>query len=326
MTGRRIAYGLVLIGAAAFWIYYDGMVSVYLLALVLALPFFSLLVSLPFVRRPAAEIDAPRTASRGSECAVLFRIRCRGKRARLPGIVRASFSDLMEERRDRLIFDAPEDGILVFEALHSGVWQAEIKKAWLCDFLGLWRFPAAVPPPVRLTVPPVPEEPSPAPDFGLFRTSAVAPMPGGGFSEIHELREYRPGDPMRSVHWKATAKTDQPVVREPQIALFRRALVTLSLPDGKEEDARSEADRTLDRLTWVSGRLLEMDIPHAVFFQTDGTLVEIKVRDDLAAFTEKLLSSPLPGKEDSGEAVPPAADWIFRVNGGRSDAKKEADR
>ena len=32
MTGRRIVYGLVLLGSAAFWIYYDGRVSVYLFA------------------------------------------------------------------------------------------------------------------------------------------------------------------------------------------------------------------------------------------------------------------------------------------------------
>ena len=60
MPGRRIAYGLILIGCAAFWIYYDGAVSVYLFAVALALPLFSLLVSLPFCRGLAAEIDHAR--------------------------------------------------------------------------------------------------------------------------------------------------------------------------------------------------------------------------------------------------------------------------
>ena len=140
----------------------------------------------------------------------------------------------------------PESGSVLFHASHSGVWQAEILSAYLCDFLGIWRFPAAPTPPVRLTVPPVPTVPEPPPDFGLFRSVALRPRPGGGYSEIHELREYRPGDPLRTVHWKATAKTDSPVVREAQEALSCRALVTYTLSSD-----RSAADRIFDNLVWV---------------------------------------------------------------------------
>ena len=308
MTGRRIVYGLVLLGSAAFWIYYDGAVSVYLFAAVLILPVFSLLVSLPFARKPAAEIIAPRTVQRGSECSLFFRIRAHNRPSVLPGIIRVSFRDLMEDRVDRLTFAVPEDGSMLFHGAHSGVWQAEIKKAYLCDFLGIWRFPAALTPTVRLMVPPVPSAPAPPPDFGLFRSASCQPRPGGGYSEIHELREYRPGDPLRTVHWKATAKTDSPVVREAQETLSRRALVTYTLsPD------RDAADRIMDSLVWVSGELLAMDIPHAALSMADGRLFTVAVRDDLTALTEALLSAPLPKTAPASPPSPPPADWMFRI-------------
>lgn len=308
MAGRRIAYGLLLLAAAAFWIYYDGRVSVYLLAVVLALPVFSLLVSLPFASGLTAEISHPSVLQRGSECSLFFRIRSHNRPAVLPGRIRAAFLDLMEDRCDRLSFDAPEDGSIVFRADHSGVWQAEIQSAFLCDFLGIWRFPAALTPPVRLTVPPVPRAPDPPPDFGLFRSASYVPRPGGGYSEIHELREYRPGDPLRTVHWKATAKTDSPVVREPQEALSRRALLTCSLsPD------REKADRALDTLAWVSGELIGLDIPHGVLTENDGRLFRIAVRDDLTALLLFLLSSPLPRAGTESQPSLPEADWVFRI-------------
>ena len=319
MAGRRIAYGLLLLVSAAFWIYYDGRVSAYLFGVVLALPFFSLLVSLPFAGGLAAEISHPPVLQRGSECSLFFRIRSRNRPAVLPGRIRAAFRDLMEDRCDRMSFDAPEDGSIVFRAAHSGVWQAEIQSAFLCDFLGIWRFPAPPTPPVRLTVPPIPRVPDPPPDFGLFRSASYVPRPGGGYSEIHELREYRPGDPLRTVHWKATAKTDSPVVREPQEALSRRALLTCALsPD------RDEADRALDTLAWVSESLIGLDIPHGILTANDGRLFRIAVRDDLTALLLTLMSSPLPREAAESPSSLPEADWVFRIgNEPAQDSGKE---
>lgn len=41
------------------------------------------------------------------------------------------------------------------------------------------------------------------------------PVSARGMStELYALREYRPGDPLRSLHWKATARHDRPITRE----------------------------------------------------------------------------------------------------------------
>jgi uncharacterized protein (DUF58 family) len=48
----------------------------------------------------------------------------------------------------------------------------------------------------------------------------------GDAEEFISLREYRPGDPLRRIHWRSWAKTGKPVVREYQEEYFvRHALI-----------------------------------------------------------------------------------------------------
>ena len=56
---------------------------------------------------------------------------------------------------------------------------------------------------------------------GVSLTSSV-----GDSAEFMSLRDYRPGDPLRKIHWKSWAKIDKPVVREEQDEFFvRHALI-----------------------------------------------------------------------------------------------------
>ena len=48
----------------------------------------------------------------------------------------------------------------------------------------------------------------------------------GDSEEFLSLRDYRPGDPLRRIHWKSWAKTDRPIVKEYQDEFFvRHALI-----------------------------------------------------------------------------------------------------
>ncbi|PZD73458.1 hypothetical protein C1752_01916 [Acaryochloris thomasi RCC1774] len=56
---------------------------------------------------------------------------------------------------------------------------------------------------------------------GLALASSV-----GDSEEFRGLREYRPGDPPRKIHWKSWAKVDKPIVKEEQEEYFvRHALI-----------------------------------------------------------------------------------------------------
>jgi len=64
----------------------------------------------------------------------------------------------------------------------------------------------------------------------------------GESEEFVSLREYRPGDPLRRVHWKSFAKTGKPLVKEYQDEFFmRHALVLDTFGPSSLGDAFEEA-------------------------------------------------------------------------------------
>jgi uncharacterized protein (DUF58 family) len=64
----------------------------------------------------------------------------------------------------------------------------------------------------------------------------------GESEEFISLREYRPGDPMRHIHWRSWAKTGKPIVKEFQDEFFvRHALVLDTFATPEQLDAFEEA-------------------------------------------------------------------------------------
>ena len=306
MPTRRIVYFLFLLSAAAFALFYDSWISIVLFTAVLGLPLLSFLLSLPFARRLAVTIDAPESVPRGEHAVIRASFLSRERMCILPGEIRVALFDRMDDAKKTMRFRTPPSGEIPFTAAHCGVWQIEVTRARVYDFLGLFLFSAAGATPARIAVMLIAAPPEVLPDFTALRAVSTRPKPGGGFSEIHELREYRPGDPMRTVHWKVSAKTDDLIVREAQEALNRRALVSYTMSAG-----RDDADRTLDSLLWVSSELLRMEIPHTVFGRHNGDAARIECASDLDALFLRLLAEPLPASNEDHPL--PAADWHFRL-------------
>ncbi|MDJ0678522.1 MAG: DUF58 domain-containing protein [Xenococcaceae cyanobacterium MO_167.B52] len=64
----------------------------------------------------------------------------------------------------------------------------------------------------------------------------------GDSEEFVGLRDYRPGDPLRKIHWKSWAKTDKPIVREEQEQFFvRHALILDTFQEAKYSEILEEA-------------------------------------------------------------------------------------
>ena len=64
----------------------------------------------------------------------------------------------------------------------------------------------------------------------------------GDSEEFVSLREYRPGDPLRKIHWKSWAKTDKPIVKEEQEEYFvRHALILDTFGDLEYSEIQEEA-------------------------------------------------------------------------------------
>lgn len=92
--------------------------------------------------------------------------------------------------------------------------------------------------PKRYVLPPIA-----MPGTRQYQTAGVAQASSVGQSdEFVSLRDYRPGDPLRHIHWKSVAKTDRLIVREHEDEFFvRHALILDTFAAGGEEETFEEA-------------------------------------------------------------------------------------
>lgn len=62
----------------------------------------------------------------------------------------------------------------------------------------------------------------------------------GDAEEFRSLRDYRPGDPLRAIHWRSFARTGKPLVREYQEEFFSRHALVLDTAGGQAFGATFE--------------------------------------------------------------------------------------
>lgn len=110
--------------------------------------------------------------------------------------------------------------------LRRGVIQLDDLRVLLPDPFGLFqRCRKVKAPPATLTVLPrrFPLPPIELPGGAAFKISGEANTNSIGTSgEFVGLRDYRPGDPLRQIHWKSWARTGRPIVKELEDTFYPR--------------------------------------------------------------------------------------------------------
>lgn len=323
MLIRRILYGVTLAGVLLFQITNDNYLAHFLLALCLALPVLSLALSLPgmvkcrvgLAARPVSvgrgeggvwtvEVDTlaglplPRLSMRVTEENLLTGETQR-RRLALTGVAR------------RRPMEAP------VSTGHCGLLELRSDKVRVCDYLGLVSIPLAPPPPARLLCRPIPAQCQPVdiPEGQGIRPSAKSAARRGP-GEDYDLREYRPGDPMRAVHWKLSSKWDELIVKERSDTVAPLPLLTIDRFGPPET-----LDRLLDNLTGMSRALLHVQRPHAVLWLDSGGQPQLHIISDEREYADclpALLSGPAPlsgpALDDFPELLCAAGGPVFRVH------------
>jgi uncharacterized protein (DUF58 family) len=108
------------------------------------------------------------------------------------------------------------------------------------DPLGLFRSFANIPVPQMVLILPkrYPIPPIALPGAWRYQEGGVALAANVGRSEeFVSLREYRPGDPLRHIHWRSWAKVGKPIVKEYEDEFFVRHALVL---DTFDEEPNSE--------------------------------------------------------------------------------------
>lgn len=314
MIWNWLLYLAGLCGALVFYIFYSGWFSWFVLLLAVCIPLFSLLVSLPAMLRTRLELVLPDRCTRGQPLEAEL---CLGRQALpIPGCrLRLQLECLLTGERTRLTRRLKERGTcrIPVDTAHCGLFRTSLRGSLVFDYLGLFCLPLKKPGGGELLVLPEAAPPAQLPNLSRFLVRRRRPKPGGGFAEEHEMRDYRPGDSLRDIHWKLSAKTDRLILREAQEPESQRVLLTFDL-------CRPGAalDSVLSQLLWLSAWLLEHQVEHDVVWYSPVsrrlTVVEIRSEDDLQPLLRKILTGPLPESLPSvAEQRFPGVTWRYHI-------------
>lgn len=263
MWTSRFAYALTLLCGGAFYLFYPGQLSFFTLVLLLVLPFLSLGLTFFSLRRLSLELSCDQPSLRQGATASL-RLVLRGP-GLLSGVhVRLGYRlenrlypQLSQSRRLSLACNVPQKLELPTE--HCGWLAFTVEKCGLADWLGLFSLPVKAPAPALALVWPRPDRHGAPVDLTPAHGLPLRPKPGGGPGEDYELRSYRPGDSVQSIHWKLTAKQPaeaDPILRETVEPLQEVILVTydhFGTPD--------QVDGLLGQLETLAQALLAQERP-----------------------------------------------------------------
>jgi hypothetical protein len=288
-------------GLVFYWAYREWLSWVFLLLLVLT-PLFSLLCSLPAMLTCRTRFQTPDSVASGTEVELQWEGSSPFPMPAVSGKVTVHNTLTGQRLRLRSGDLLPTD--------HCGLLALQLRKPRCQDYLGLFALPVGKGQTAFMTVRPQPLPMTRIPDLTRYQACAWVPKPGGGFSENHELRLYRPGDDLRQVHWKLSAKTGKLIYRESMEAVRSRMLLTLELSGTPQQ-----LDRKLGRLLWLSDHLLESQLSHTVQCLTAEGVKTFSVTQPghIHAAVDALLR--LPVAQEGQLATYDRALWHFSIGG-----------
>lgn len=305
MVKQRIIWLLSFLGSVAFVIFYQKWLSWLMLGGVVLIPIYSLVVSLPSMITAKLEPHAPGRVTVGTSVTVTCHCVSMGIAPQWSCRILVKHGITGKCKRLRPGAPLPTD--------RSGVLFCTLKRVRVYDYLGLFALPLSHPKKLRVVVEP---KPLPIPNQEEADADSVFSWKpkNGGFSENHELRLYVPGDSLRQIHWKLSAKTGKLIIREPMIPDTGKVLVTVVLKGNPEE-----LERLLGRTLWLGQRLTEQQIPFELMSLTSAGVQRTAVHTPQAletAMDELLSYAPV----QEGTLAPPTEMFTHQYQlGGEPD-------
>ena len=287
------------------YVFYREWMAWLLLLAVACLPFFSLLVSLPAMLTVKTSLRCPTEISVGQLVRPEAQHTCFLPAPTVHCKLRVTHCMTGETTTVKLG--------KALDTNHCGVLQITPARLWVYDYLGLWRFPGRKHTPWSLTVLPEPVAPEKLPKPNQYTAAGWRPKTGSGFAENHDLRLYRPGDDLRNIHWKLSAKTGKLIYREP-VEPLRKCMVVTMVLYGTED----MLDHKLGQLLYITDYLLDKGVSHEIRCLTGRGMQVYRVTDKMSrqSMLRAVLAAPACTKEQPAPQVPGS----YRIGGDSHEA------
>lgn len=294
MLKNRIQYLILLLVTALIYIFTNEYFMFLLFIFFLILPALSLTLLLLSYKGITVEFDIPPVLKRAEAASICFTLRN-------PSFFPISGAVLHISCRNQLT--GKEIAAQVFSSGHkkinftsytildgnAGRVSVALKKIRICDFVGLFSlskkvsceksgliYPEAYH--VRIAM----ENPAEIFGDGDFYSQTKK---GQDVNEIFALREYSPGDEIRKIHWKLSAKQGKFVVRDYGFSHSHPVFLLLELFNSDSENSAEVLDTCMTAFISVSQSLIENGICHNIaWYDSENEKLMIKAIESMDEF------------------------------------------
>ena len=261
MRFSRLFLWAMLVGAAwLFRVFYHAWPGPWIFACVVALPPVLFLLSLPSMLGLRLQLEGPGRVVRGTDADYTIRfsnarlLPVRSVMVQLELLNRYTEKQTHESYRLHNLESARI--MLPLPTEECGVLRCRVIRCEVYDPLGIFVIKRRFDAELSCAVLPEAQKAQVDLDAALDAFRVLKPKPGGGFAEEYDLRDYRPGDQLNSIHWKLSSKTDRLIVKEALTPENCDVFLVLEQPGTHDEG--------LAVLRWLSAELFLREEPHII--------------------------------------------------------------
>lgn len=301
MLKNRCIYLLILLSTVIFFLCYKKWLAWYCLMTIILIPIISLFICLLSGRAFDIKVEAPKSIEIGDDASLILR-----SRGRLSILAFCRFSlsitDMMTDTSSTRITDirygsSSEIGI---DTTHCGRYIYGFSDMRIYDLFGLFYMKKKAPAKCNVMVRPKPQIPKAVPNLSGFKAKGLRKSNSPN-TEIYDIREYTAGDPIKSVHWKISAKKDQLFIKEPQEEYFGHSRIIMHMTRD-----RDKLDKRLGEILFTSNYFLKNDVTHKIRVTPPtrrDISFDIETQRDLDLALLKILSMKIPTEDQNAEQV-----------------------
>ena len=303
MIARRIGYLCWLLAAAALYFFENNTGTRAVLLASILIPAFSVSCAAWMAKKAACRLRVQEKTNKGRTVSCVCMLSGSWTKIGCVLSCRVQWEDLLTHEIGACEMQDGEAAFAV-PCVHCGMLAIKTEKMMAQDWLGLVCFPCKGSDSASLLI---------MPDLYPVRVRLSnrlssswqeerpgLPRRGGQEIENNGVRDYAPGDPVRRVHWKLSAKTDRVLVREENRP--PAGSVLLLLETAGYENTPADMDGTVEALLSVSRALTEEGALHSVCWQGQNGLQwqEIACGEDFLSMQDALLTA---WADERGESI-----------------------
>ena len=299
MFKNRFLYIVALLGTTAFFLFYQQWLAWFCLGILLLMPVLSLIMCLFSRGVYQLSLIAPRNVKMGYQASLKMKV----SQKYLPILSISRVDILVTEKMTgktktyRVFAQGETEVSMPVDTTPCGAFRMEVKAVRVYDLFGLFCTKKNVKTACEVLIQPIRRIPDAIPDLNGFKAKTLRKSTSP-YTEIYDVRDYIIGDPIKNIHWKASAKKDALMVKEPQEECFGHARVFLEF----SED-RDTFDKRMGELLFTSDYFLKKELPHKIRVlppMRSEIAFDIQSQRDLDKAVIRILNMRIP-KEETDE-------------------------